>query len=106
VDDFTGRRAGAQCGQAVWALVQQYFDGSVADARISLALRNLGSGQCEVRCHTLRGFYYTLQSTTNLARPFTDEPGGPTLAYDSSLVATNTFIGGSKYFRAVKSLAQ
>lgn len=25
VDDFAGRRAGAHCGQAVWALVQQYF---------------------------------------------------------------------------------
>src|SRR6266404_5187805 len=31
VDDFAGRRAGAQCGQGVWALAQKYFDGSVTN---------------------------------------------------------------------------
>jgi hypothetical protein len=29
VDDFGGRRAGAQCGLGVWALVQKYFTGLV-----------------------------------------------------------------------------
>jgi hypothetical protein len=28
-DDFAGRRAGSECGQAAWALAQQYYDGSV-----------------------------------------------------------------------------
>lgn len=29
-DDLTGRRTGAQCGKAAWALAGKYFDGSIA----------------------------------------------------------------------------
>jgi hypothetical protein len=29
-DDLTGRRAGAECGQAAWALAQDYFAGRVS----------------------------------------------------------------------------
>jgi hypothetical protein len=28
-DDLTGRKAGAECGQAAWALAQQYYAGQV-----------------------------------------------------------------------------
>ena len=28
-DDLTGRRIGADCGQAAWALAQRYFNGSL-----------------------------------------------------------------------------
>ena len=43
VDDLTGRRVGAQCGRAVWALARKYFDGSVADPQHSAP--NLTSSQ-------------------------------------------------------------
>src|SRR5438445_363867 len=60
VDDFAGRRAGAQCGQGVWKLAKSYFDGSVINTPITLAMRTLNTSQCEVRYNTLRGFYYKL----------------------------------------------
>jgi hypothetical protein len=103
-DDFGGRRLGAACGQGVWALAQKYFDGSVTQSPITLALRNLNPSECEVRCETLRGFQYKLQSTTNLSMAFVDEPGDAMLALDSSLVRTNAVLGGQKFYRAVRVL--
>ena len=105
VDDFAGRRAGSAAGLGAWSLVQKYFDGSVTSAPIALAMRRLNSSQCEVRCETLRGFQYRLQSTTNLSEPFVDEPGGASLALDSSLFRTNAAAGGQKFYRAVRVLA-
>jgi hypothetical protein len=104
VDDFGGRRVGSACGQGVWALARKYFDGSVATAPITLALRSLNPAQCEVRCETVRGFYYKLQSTTNFSVPFVDEPGGAQLALDSSLIRTNAASGGQKFYRAARVL--
>lgn len=104
IDNLAGRRAAAQCGKAVWALAKKYFDGSVAQDPIRLTARALNPTQCEVRCETLRGFHYTIQSTTNLSEPFVDEPGGTTLAVDSSLVRTNTAAGGQKFYRVVRKL--
>ena len=100
VDDFTGRRVGSQCGQAVWALVRKYWDGSVTNTPITLAIRQLSAGANEIRFNTLRGFYCKVQSTADLTAPFTDEPGGPTLAFDSSLSLTNAASGSQKFYRA------
>src|SRR5438477_8311211 len=36
IDNLTGRRAGAQCGQGVWTLAQKYFDGSVLNSPMSI----------------------------------------------------------------------
>jgi hypothetical protein len=104
VDDFAGRRVGAACGRRVWALAQKNFDGSVTAAPITLALRSLNLSECEVRCETLRGFRYALQSTTNLSMPFVDETGGSVLALDSSLARTNAAVGEQKFYRAVRVL--
>jgi hypothetical protein len=104
-DDFGGRRSGAQSGQAVWALAHRYFDGSVVNEPISLAVRNLGSGQGEIRFNTLRGFYYQLQSNDDPGTPFTNEPSGSTVAYDSWRVFTNLLDRPALYFRVVRSLA-
>jgi len=104
IDNLAGRRAGSQVGKSVWALAQKYFDGSVTNVPISLAMRSLGSAQCEVRYDTLRGFYYKLQSTTNLSVAFIDESGGPTLAFDGWLATTNTATGPKKFYRAASSL--
>lgn len=104
-DDFAGRRVGAQCGQGVWALVRRYWDGSITNTPVTLALRKLNSATHEVRFHTLRGFFYKLQSTTNLNVPFTDEGDGFTQAMDTSIARTNSFGEPQKLYRAVVALA-
>jgi hypothetical protein len=105
IDNLAGRRAGAQCGKGVWALAQRYWDGSVTNAPMTLALRELGLGTNEIRFNTLRGFYCTLQSTSDLTAPFADEPGSATLALDNSVALTNTIAGPQKFYRASMSPA-
>jgi hypothetical protein len=102
-DDFTGRRVGATCGQAVWALAQKYFDGSIAATPVALALRSPGTGTAELSFNTLRGLYYRVQSTTSLNLPFTDEPGGATLAFDTWLTHTNAMADPNVFYRVSTS---
>ena len=101
VDDLTGRRLGAQCGQRAWELARKYFDGSVAQPRLALNIRRLSSGQCELRCDTIRGFFYKLQSTSDLNQPFTDDPAGFVQALDSSLVRLDSLDNPRKFYRFV-----
>src|SRR6185436_18289444 len=85
IDNFAGRRAGAQCGLGVWALAKKYFDGSVTNTPVAVAIRSLGTNGCELRFNTVRGFYYKLQSTPDPSQPFSDEPGGFVRAVDSPM---------------------
>ena len=105
VDDFGGRRVGSQCGQGVWALTQKYFDGSLVITPSNLALRKLPSGANEIRFGTLRGFYYQVQSTTNLNVAFTTEPGDAILALEDSLTTTNASSAPQKFYRVAGALA-
>jgi hypothetical protein len=86
----------------VWALAQQYFDGSVLQNPLTVAIRPLDVARCEVRCDTLRGFFYKLQSTPDLTQPFADDPAGFTRALDSSLVRTD-LIAVAKFYRAIRA---
>jgi hypothetical protein len=104
IDNLAGRLAGAQCGQGVWALAKKYFDGSVLSSPTTLTAKPLANGNHEVRCNTLRGLYYTLQSTTDLSLPFTNEPSGSTRAFDGSLATTNPPAGAQKFYRMATSL--
>jgi hypothetical protein len=104
VDDFTGRRVGSQCGQAAWALAQEYFDGSVTNLPVTLALQTLNSNQLELRFNTVRGLYYQMQSAPDLGQAFTNEPGGFALAFDTVNVQTNVAEGLSKFYRVRKAL--
>ena len=104
VDDFTGRRVGAQCGLAAWTLAQQYFDGSVANTPVTLALGQSGPGTTMLSFNTLRGLYYRVQSTTSLDAPFTDEPGGATQALEGWITRTNQAVGPQEFFRVSTSL--
>jgi hypothetical protein len=101
-DDFAGRRAGAQCGQGVWALAQKYFDGSITETAITMAIHPVSLTQCEVQFNTVRGFFYKLQSTPDMAQAFADEPGGFQQAFDSTMVRTD---GGQpkKFYRVVSA---
>ena len=104
VDDLTGRRLGAECGRRAWALARQYFDGSILQAPATLTMRQLASGQCELRCDTLRGFFYKLQSTTDLGQSWTDDPAGFIQALDTSIVQIRALTDSRRFYRVVCSL--
>jgi hypothetical protein len=87
----------------VWALASKYFDGSVTATPIIASVQSSGLGAVQIRCNTLRGMYYKLQSTTDLTVPFTDEPGGTTLATEGWMTVTNSALG-QKFYRVACSL--
>ena len=98
-DDLTGRVAGSQCGQQVWALAKTYFDGSVASTPVGLSVQVLASGSSVLRYNTLRGMFYGLQSTADLSQPFTNETAGFARAIDSTMALTNAPAGPQKFYR-------
>ena len=100
VDDFAGRRTGSQCGKAVWALAQQYFDGSVNNSPVNLAIRPASGNQCELSYNTIRGCYYKLQATADLGQPFRDFTG---FTQATNIVTTRLDGNGSsrRFFRVV-----
>jgi hypothetical protein len=104
VDDLTGRRLGAQCGRAAWALARQYFDGSILQSPVKLTLSWLSDGQCQIRCETLRGFLYQIQSTSDLGLPWNDDPMGSVQGLDSSLLRTESSTGTHGFFRIKRTL--
>jgi len=105
-DDLTGRSVGSKCGQAAWDLASKYLDGSVTNTPFALIFRSFGTNGFEIGCSTLRGFFYKLQSATNLTQPFTDEPGGFIQAVDSSIVRTDNPTTHAKFYRVVSALAR
>jgi hypothetical protein len=104
VDDLTGRRIGSLCGQAVWALAQKYFDGSIAATPVALTIRPLNANQCELRFNTVRGFYYALEWTADLRLPFHVDPNAFTQALDTSMVLIDSGPGPQKFFKVVSTL--
>jgi hypothetical protein len=104
-DDFAGRRVGSQCGQAVWALAQKYFDGSITHTPITLAIRSLNPSGCELRFNTVRGFSYCLQSTPGLGQAFVSEPAGFARAVDSTALRIDNGAGTKKFYRVISTLA-
>jgi hypothetical protein len=105
VDDLTGRRVGAQCGQQAWALAQKYFTGTVGEPPRDLSIRLATSGQVQLRCTVPRGVYYKLQSTLSLHEPFTDEPGGFAQALNSPVICNDMVSGAQKFYRVVTQLS-
>src|SRR5579883_557848 len=104
VDDLTGRRLGAQCGRSAWALARQYFDGSILQSPVALAVRSLPTGECQLRVDTFRGFFYQIQSTSDLGLTWTDYLSSPLPATDSSLLSTQKATAPHNFFRVVRSL--
>ena len=100
VDDLTGRVIGSQCGQAVYALAQKYFDGSILNTPMNLALKILNPSSRQLSFNTLRGFSYDLQSTPDLSQPFTNDPAGFVQAFDSStMIRTDSVAGPMRFYR-------
>lgn len=106
IDNLAGRQIGSQVGKAVWALARKYFDGTITDQSIKLALREVGPSQCEIRFNTVRGFYYMLQSTTNFNLPFVNESGAAIRAVDSSTLCIGSTGSSAKFYRVISSPVQ
>jgi hypothetical protein len=104
VDDLTGRRIGSQCGLAVWQLAQKYFDGSITNGQVALAIRRMANNQCEMRFNTVRGFYYNLESSPQIGQPFASDETGFFQALDTQVIRTNTFSGSGKLYRVTRAL--
>jgi hypothetical protein len=105
VDDFAGRRIGAQCGQQAYALARLYWDGSVMNVPTTLTIRQVNLIGCELRYTTLPGLFYRLESTPDLLKqPFSAGLGGFTQAIQSTEDLTNTFTGSGRFYRVVSSL--
>jgi hypothetical protein len=105
-DDLTGRVIGSQCGQGAWALARTYFDGSITNTPFSLTMTPQSPGQSVLSWPTLRGFFYKVQTTTNLNQPFTDDPAGFVQALNSSSALTNATSSGNKFYQVVRSSGQ
>jgi len=104
IDNLAGRKAGVQCGQGVWDLARKYFDGSVTNTPINIAIRALNPGNCQVSYPTLRGFNYKLQAKPDLASPFADV--GPTIrATNTSIVTIDANSGPTKFYRVVSPVS-
>ena len=102
VDDLTGRVIGSQCGLAVWSLAQKYFDGSILNPPVTIALKVLNPGSRQLSFNTLRGFSYNLQSTPDLSQPFTNDPAGFVQAFDSStMIRTDSIAGPMRFYRVI-----
>jgi hypothetical protein len=104
-DDIGGRISGSHCGQRAWALAQKYFDGSIVNTPVFVAMRRLSADQCELRYNTPRGLFHKLQSAVSLDQPFEDDGGGFVQALDTAVVRTNAFTGQRRFFRVVTTLS-
>jgi hypothetical protein len=84
-------------------MAQRYFDGSIAQTPFALSIRPLYPAGCELRFNTVRGFFYNLQSTTDLGQPFMNGPAGFVQAFDTSMVLTDTVALPKNLFRVARS---
>ena len=58
-----------------------------------------------MRYNTLRGFFYKLQSTSDLSQPFADDSAGLTQALNSSIFRNESVASPRKFYRVVSALA-
>ena len=104
IDNIVGRRVGAVTGKGVWERARRYFDGSITNQPVNIAIQKLPSNKAQVRYETLRGQYYKLQTSPGIGQPFQDVPGSTVLALDSSVTITNSISGTNVFYRAVRGL--
>ena len=70
---------------------------------MAVSIRFFDPAGCEVRYNTLRGFFYKLQSTSDILQPFTDDPAEFTQALDSSLVRMDSLARPRKFYRVISA---
>jgi hypothetical protein len=64
VDDGPGRIVGSQCGIGAWDLAEKYFDGSILNEPIEVAIAPDGMDGLNIRWDARRGMFYELQSSS------------------------------------------
>jgi len=64
-----------------------------------------GQAQYEIRCDTVRGLYYKLQSSPSLTQPFTDDGPAFTQALDSTMFRTDATAAPRKFYKVISALA-
>ena len=99
-DDFAGRRVGAQVGTNVWALVQKFFDGTVANSPIHVTARKLPGNNMELRYNAVRGLYYKVYASGNVDNNYDNEGKPGQVALEASVASTN-FMGNARQFYRV-----
>ena len=100
-DDLTGRRVGQRCGQSAWTLARTYFDGSITNTPIHLAIRPRSGGNCELQFNAVRGFAYQLESDTDVAGNYDASITTLPRATDNQMIVTNLPMAGSQRFYRV-----
>ena len=105
VDDFAGRRVGAQVGTNAWAVAQAFFNGSIINSEVRLTGRKLDNNNMELRFNAVRGLYYKVLTSTNVAGPFSDGGNPGQVAFEASVASTNIMSGDQKFFRVSTSPA-
>ena len=103
VDDFAGRRVGAEVGKNAWELAQKFFDGSVVNSEVTLTTRKLDTQNVELRFNAVRGLYYRVQSSANVAGPYSAGSPGR-VALERSVSSTNTTSSAQEFFHVSASL--
>ena len=104
-DDLAGRRVGAQVGTNVWGLAQKFFNGSVINSDISLTTSKLNGNNMELRFNAVRGLYYKVLTSTNVAGPYSNGGSPGQVALEASIASTNAMNEVQKFFRVSASLA-
>ncbi|MGE3308987.1 MAG: vanadium-dependent haloperoxidase, partial [Limisphaerales bacterium] len=103
-DDFSGRRVGSEAGLSAWALAQKYFDGSVADASVTLTARPMEQGNLELRFNVVRGLYYSVLAAPDANGPYSISGSPSELAFETSMLRTNATTGSRGFFKVSASL--
>ncbi len=103
IDDFTGRKMGAECGRMAWTLASQYFDGSVAQQAFAARVRVAPAKNEEIRIETVRGLSYQLQSSPALDRPFASDATNSVIATDSNFSWRIPLSESNRFFRVLES---
>jgi hypothetical protein len=104
VDDFAGRRVGAQVGTNVWALAQKFFNDTVVNSPVTLTTRKLDGNNMELRFNAVRGLYYKLHTSANAGGPYSDGGSPGQVALEASVASTNSLSDAQKFFRVSASL--
>ena len=102
-DDLSGRRVGAACGRAAFDLASRYFDGSIARHTPALAIQPLPGGGVELRCQTVRGWYYRIQTALSADSPWSDDPAGFARAGDTLVIHRDPAEGLARFYRVAAS---
>src|SRR6185503_16543920 len=103
-DDFAGRRVGSEVGKGVWKLARQLFDGTVINSEVNLTSRKLDDNNMELRFNAVRGLYYKVHSSANVAGPYSDGGAAGQVALEASVATTNSLSDPRKFFRVSASL--